>query len=120
MDFLKMLSANVFSKKSEPETATQDKPSTSVAKYVYVVVILALVVLAYYFRDQLYSLYEVHVADWVKRVFGETMLKMHLSPKGEFVSTYVPDLAKMVGISNTATNGVDSPLQEVGLDSIGL
>jgi hypothetical protein len=122
MDSLKKLSANVFSKKPEPET-TSDKPSTSFSNYIYVVVILVFVALAYYFRDQLYSLYEVYVADSVRRVFGETMLKMHLTPNGEFVSTYVPNLAslgKMVGISNAETGGAEPSLQEIGLDSIGL
>jgi hypothetical protein len=56
-------------------------------------------------------------------MFGEMMLKMNLSPNGEFVSTYVPDLAKMVGISgsNASTAVLETPnLQEIGLDSIGL
>lgn len=111
------MSSNIFSKKNDAaETGTpQDK---TLGSYVYVIVILVLVGLAYYFRDQAYSLYQVYVADSVRRMAGEMMLKMNLSPNGEFVSTYVPDLVslgKMVGISNA-----EPSLQEIGLDSIGL
>ena len=112
----------MFSKKNDAaETGTpQDK---TLGSYVYLIVILVLVGLAYYFREKVHSLYQVYVADSVRRMFGEMMLKMNLSPNGEFVSTYVPDLAslgKMAGISNAETGGADPSLQEIGLDSIGL
>ena len=110
----------MFSKKNDAaETGTpQDK---TLGSYVYLIVILVLVGLAYYFREKVHSLYQVYVADSVRRMFGEMMLKMNLSPNGEFVSTYVPDLAKMVGISGSKVASAEPPgLQEIGLESIGV
>ena len=131
MESFKNLSANIFSKKPEsekvpvPVPVTADKSSSSLGNYIHFIILLVLVALVYYFREQAYSLYQIYVADSVRRIFGETMLKMNLSPKGEYVSTYVPDLAtfgKMVGLPS-ANAPVPSPvsnLQEVGLDSIGV
>jgi hypothetical protein len=126
MESFKNMSANIFSKKPESEKVPVQVPvtaekSSSSFSYTYIIGFLFLVALVYYFRDQAYSLYQVYVADSVRRMFGETMLQMNLSPKGEYVSTYVPDLAtfgKMVGLQNA--NNPASNLQEVGLDSIGV
>lgn len=116
MDSLKKMTANVFSKKPESESATPVAPTFD---YKYIVGILVLVGLVYYLRDHLYSFYELYVADSARRMFGETMLKMHLSPTGDFVSTYVPDLSKIVGLS-AAASAADVSVQEVGLDSLGI
>ena len=116
MDSLKKMTANVFSKKPEPEPATPVAPTISSYKYVIIVVLLA--ALVYYFREQVFNLYQVYVADSARRLFGETMLNMHLSPTGEFSTTYIPDLSslgKIVGLNNIA-----APIAEVGLDDIGV
>jgi hypothetical protein len=122
MDSLKKMTANVFSKKPESEPATPEpsasasSTTSSLSSYKYVIVLVILSALAYYFREQVLSLYQVYVADSVRRLFGETLLKMHLTPAGEFATTYVPDLAslgKMVGVDS-------APIAEVGLDDIGV
>ena len=119
------MTANVFSKKPESEPATPEpsasasSTTSSLSSYKYVIVLVILSALVYYFREQVLSLYQVYVADSVRRLFGETLLKMHLTPTGEFATTYVPDLAslgKIVGL----TNVVAAPIAEVGLDDIGV
>lgn len=119
------MTANVFSKKPEPESATPEpstSASSSLSSYKYFFAILVLAAVAYYFREQVMSMYQLYVADSVRRIFGETLLNMHLTPTGEFATTYVPDLAsslgKMVGLTKAAAS--PAPIAEVGLDDIGV
>lgn len=106
---------NVFSNKQETETSTQPTESTnSFFNYKVVVGIIVSLGLVYFLREHLHSFYQTYVADSVKRIFGETILQMHLSPTGDFVSTYVPDLSsigKMVGMQTPSV-----ALEEVELD----
>lgn len=110
---MESISSSVFSKKNESETPTKTASSFNYTKTIGV---LLLVALLYYFREQVYSLYQVYVADSVRRFFGETLLKMNLTPKGELMTTYVPDLSsvgKMMGVSAVSA-------EEISLDNIGV
>lgn len=115
---MESISSSVFSKKNESETPTKTASSFNYTKTIGV---LLLVALLYYFREQVYSLYQVYVADSVRRFFGETLLKMNLTPKGEFITTYVPDLSslgKMMGVSSATASAVSA--EEISLDNIGV
>ena len=111
-------SFNVFSNKQDTESSKQPTESTtSFFNYKVFIGMIVSIGLVYFLREYIYTFYQTHVSDSVKRFFGETMLKMNLSPNGDFVSTYVPDLSsfgKMVGIGGSAPN----LMEEVELDNL--
>jgi len=98
-----------FSNKDENKNTTTTVEYVSYSTYYLWIFGLVLIVLAYFARDQLVQLYNVYLADSVKRFIGESILKMaYLSPNGEFMSTYIPK--------------ADAPLSitEIGLDELRL
>lgn len=112
-------SFNVFSNKQDTESSKQPTESTtSFFNYKVFIGMIVSIGLVYFLREYIYTFYQTHVSDSVKRFFGETMLKMNLSPNGDFVSTYVPDLSsfgKMVGIGGGSAPNL---MEEVELDNL--
>jgi len=118
MESVKNTISNVFSNKQETEASKQPTESTSsFFNYKVVIGMIVSIGLVYFLREYLYSFYQTYVYDYAKQIFGEAMLKMYLSPNGDFVSTYIPDLSsfgKMVGIGESASNA----MEEVELDNL--
>ena len=60
-------------------------------KYLIPVFFCILFVVIYYSRHNIYIIYSTHISESVRQLIGEMFLKLHLSPAGEFMTTYIPN-----------------------------
>lgn len=101
-----------FSNNSEENksSAVSKVDNAGYSTYYIFAIILGVFVFVYFMRDQLFKLYNDYVAESVKRLIGESMLKMlYLSPTGDFMSTYIPKADSSV-----------STIKEIELDELRL
>jgi hypothetical protein len=111
------MDADTFSKdaKTTPDVRLNESVGNLFQiQYLIGMFFVGVILLVYYLRDPIWIMYNTYVSSSVKQFVGEMLLKMHLSPAGEFVTTYIPNVDSV-----TETLGLSSPtINEISLDDI--